>query len=222
MEDEIEQVDFDSIKESINTFDIFLLSGTGNFSKIIKCFTETQYTHIGIVITEDALKKIGVRVKDRLKSRDNLYLFHSNKGSVANIPDVVSGNVRSGVQLNDLRDIIDHYNGVIYYRKILGLGDLQQYYDKLKKSYEDLKDREYENDYSEMFCAMFRWPIEQDTSTLFCSELVAQVYIDTGIFTRKSMPSDNYLPCDFAENAGELPFKKGVKLGEQKELLVLQ
>ena len=53
---------------------------------------------------------------------------------------------------------------------------------------------------------------EEDLSSLFCSELVAEAYQRIGLLT-SAMPSNEYTPKDFAERRG-LKLEKG-KLGEE-------
>jgi hypothetical protein len=207
------------IKHRAKTLDIFLFSGEGNFSSLIQCCTQTQYSHIGIVISELDLRRIGILVPMKYKDPDGLYLFHSNKGSIEGIVDIYTKDEKSGAQINSLSEVVNLYKGTIYYRS-LDTSTTGLDFKKLKKSFIALLPQQYETNYCQMLCAVFPCiTLSKDTSELFCSELVAQVLIDQGALPLK-MASDNYIPSDFSEDFEDVKLKKGWKFGKQYHVKV--
>jgi hypothetical protein len=211
----------------VNTLDILLFSGKGKFSSLIQCCSGTQYSHIGLVITGGDLFRIGIKVKKELMDRNGLYIFHSNKGAIGDAVDIITGEEKSGSQINSLTDVVERYNGKVFYRKLTDATkpgerarSTQLNYPNLRASVNALKDKDYETDYLQMCCALFPFScFGADTSELFCSELVAQVYMDMGIM-RKDRESDNYIPSDFSEQWENIRLKKNWKL--ETELAVVK
>jgi hypothetical protein len=209
---------YGSLKSGMKSLDVFLFSGEGKFSSLIQCCTQTQYSHIGIVITGGDLIKIGVKVPDQYRDKDGLYLFHSNKGSIGDLVDIASGEEKSGAQINSLGEVVSRYKGKIFYRQLERNGSSIDY-QKLMKSVKNLLPQEYETNYCQLFCAVLPCLLmDEDTSKLFCSELVAQVFIDQGALS-KNIPSDNYIPSDFSSEFEHVRFTNRWQLGKEFKVI---
>lgn len=214
--------DYDKIKSSLKTFDIVLFSGEGEFSKIIQFITVSDYSHIGLIITGDDLKSIGLKPKnDKLRDPDDLYIIHSNKGFIRHVRDVTKNQTISGVQINSLSRIIEFYKGRCFIRRLNG--EIRIDFAQLKRSVKSLRNKEYETNYCEMMCAT-TWILGgcsyTDLDTVFCSELVAQIYIDNDIFDDEVTPSNKYSPRDFSEEEENLPLRKGLTFDEEIEVSI--
>ena len=158
--------------------DIILFSGKGFFSRLIQLGGLTKFSHVGIMV-------------------DDEHLLEST--TLSNIPDIITGKYKSGVQVVKLKDRLSNYNGKIYHRPLerkLGVvqeGDLLEAADKYHE-------REYEAS---------RWDLikseidflpnpASDLTTLFCSELVVQVLKDIGLY-ETDRPSDDYTPAEVSK-----------------------
>jgi hypothetical protein len=208
-------VKYKNIKGDIKTFDIFLFSGRGKFSAVIECTSSSKYSHVGIAVNGRDLEKMEFRPKYAFDP-DGLYLFHSNKGSVDGTIDIFSGEDASGVQINSLGSVLSNYNGKCFYRPLTLKHDRSHYLKKLGEVIRRNIGKPYEDSFIELCFALFPCNCQStDTDTIFCSELVAEVYIDTGIFTEDSDDSNNYTPVDFSEEVECLPFAHGNGLGNE-------
>ena len=68
----------------------------------------------------------------------------------------------------------------------------------------ELAGKEYEKDTLELIKAAYDGPFghnEEDLSSLFCSELVAEAYQRLGLLNNEK-PSNEYTPADFSEKRG--------------------
>ena len=89
---------------------------------------------------------------------------------------------------------------------------------KLDALRKELRGRPYEQNYAELFKSAYDFMSganEEDLSSLFCSELVAEAYQQLGML-KNQKPSNEYVPADFS-SLRELNLVKG-KLDEEIEL----
>lgn len=96
---------YDKIREELNTGDVITFSGKSHVSNGIKRFTDSDISHVGMV-----LKKGIVEGKKRV------FLIEST--SLENLPDVFTGQKFQGVQVQYLSDRIKDYDGQVYLRKL--------------------------------------------------------------------------------------------------------
>lgn len=212
---------YSDVISKAETFDVFLFSGRGKFSSLIEFCSSSKYSHVGIVVTEKDLKTMDIYVKPKLKDPDGLYLFHSNKGAIGDCVDVRTGQSLSGVQINSLKMVLENYVGEYYYRKLHLTHTREHYLGDLKEVINDYEGLPYENNMCELLMAIFPCYCQgTDMETVFCSELVAQTYIQTGIFDpEEADASNNYIPLDFAQEADdEPPFAEGNHLSKEKKV----
>ena len=96
----------DNTIESLETGDLILFSGNvGVVDMIIKFFTWSKWTHVGIVLKDPTY------ISEELKGH---YLLECGYNSFEN----VDHNTRYGVQLVDLKEKLSTFEGEAYYRKI--------------------------------------------------------------------------------------------------------
>ena len=191
---------YDDVREDLKTGDIVLFSGKGGISSIIKLFTSSKWSHMGMVL--------------RLKfDWDVVFLWESTKCS--SVPD-------KGVQLVPLSERLRAYDGEVSIRHLRNHEITQQNHEDLMKLRKDLRNRPYEEDRIELLKAAWDGPLgknEEDISSLFCSELVAEAYQELGLLHRppKGLPSNEFTPKDFSEKK-RLKLQKGATLS--KEILI--
>jgi hypothetical protein len=87
------------IKEQIKTGDAILFSGKGFFSDVIKMSTASKYSHVGLVL------KMGLPVG----SEPKLFLIEST--TLSNVKDVIFDKPVEGLQLVDLDERLNSYDG---------------------------------------------------------------------------------------------------------------
>ncbi len=103
----------DSVFQNLRTGDLILFctQGTGIFGffdSLIKYFSDSPYTHIGVVIKESQL---GHKKLDSTKT----YIWESGYEGT---PDPQDGKIRLGVQITDLESMMKRYEGKLYVRKL--------------------------------------------------------------------------------------------------------
>jgi len=172
------------------TGDLLLFSGNSRYSKFISFFTTSPWTHVGVVV-----KSI----------RHGLCMIESvNKADEC--VDVVSGRSKSGVRMVSVRHKIEAYKGkMVVWRRVCGTVLSET---AALAFYERYKECEYERNKMELMRSSFSavCPNRQpDTSSMFCSELIAQFMMEAGIIDAKKRPSNAYTPCDLERDVG-LPY----------------
>lgn len=177
---------YSSIRSNINTGDLVLFSGKGHFSNIIKLGTLSKWSHCGLIL--------------KVPEYDFIAIWEST--TLSNIKDLESGKLRKGVQLVPLSDRINKYNGDIAIRHLQGADLPENSVKKLMDLRKELRGKYYEKSKVELFKAAYDGPLgknQEDLSSIFCSELVAEAYQRLGLFS-ETKPSNEYTPADFADN----------------------
>jgi chitinase len=182
----------DRIIETLDTGDLILFSGNvGIIDTIIKFFTWSKWTHVGIVLKDPTY------ISEDLKGH---YLLECGYNDFEN----VDHNTRYGVQIVDLKEKLSTFEGEVYYRKIKPdfknrIINLEQ---KIQLSYFSIQDKPYDlNLIDFLFMTLkFNKKIEynnvilQYLSTYFfnhrkmdafvCSSLVGYIYVELGLLPR--------------------------------------
>ncbi len=190
-----------NLRPQMKTGDIVLFSGKGGISTGIKWFTNSRWSHVGMVL--------------RLIEWDAVLLWEST--TLSNIADVESGKERKGVQIVPLSERIKKYDGEISVR-MLDQKPTPEMHKELSLLREEVKGRPYEKSKIELFKAAYDGPFgrnNEDLSSLFCSELVAEAYQRMGLLS-EDKASNEYTPKDFSD-AEKLKLLKGEL---SKEILI--
>jgi hypothetical protein len=177
---------YDDIRKSLKTGDIVLFSGKGGISSLIKWFTKSQWSHVGMVI--------------RSTEWDSLLLWEST--TLSKLKDIESDTARQGVQLVLLSERIYNYDGEIGIRRLITEKVIKT--QPLMDLRKELKGRPYEQNKIELFKSAYdgAWgENEEDLSSIFCSEAIAEAFQRWG-FLPESIPSNEYTPADFGGNIG--------------------
>lgn len=187
---------YDSIRNDLDTGDILLYSGTGAISTAIKIGTCSKWSHVGVIV--------------RPRDFDMVCVLQSTTLSKAK--DIISNQPVEGVQLNFLSESIEIYPGGIAVRKLDVLRT-----DNILKAVRDFRKEVHGRPYEEKKIQLLKsaWDFfggenEEDLSSLFCSELVAELYQRMGLLDEEK-PSNEYTPKDFA---GKLDLLHGATLSD--------
>ena len=195
---------YEDIRENLKTGDIVLFSGKGGISHGIKLFTNSKWSHVGMV-----LRCLDLRA---------IFLWEST--TLSNLKDAIDGKAKRGVQLVLLSDRLRKYDGEASIRHLNYEVDTKEY-GKLMELREKLRNRPYEEDKFELIKAAYDGPLghnEEDLSSLFCSELVAEAYQALGLLKEppSGLPSNEFTPKDFAEKRRRrLVLDKAASLGKE-------
>lgn len=207
-------------KSKLKTGDVIIFSGFGTDSKLIKCFTSTPWSHIGIVVKLESSDL----VKSKFKDPDGLYLLHSTiKSYNEKVPDVISGKIKGGVQLNSLSGVIAYYKGRIVLRKQTRPFDevtQQEIETFIMRNHK----KPYETGASELLNSVYRGrcaPIcVSNENAYFCSELATSIYRDLFKILPSEISSSDYIPADYATGGivDELLNEYKYGLSKEKEI----
>lgn len=176
LEEAKKMMNYKYIRSTLQTGDIVLFSGRGLFALLIKIFTISSLTHVGIVVRDGFTKQLSI-----LESA------------------VIGG--KNGVQLNLLGARIKNHKGKLYIRKLVTERHpaLQI---KLQGFIRDNLGTSYEAGIRggwELLCAALDfWPFQNkpNTSRYFCSELVTEIYKLWELIPMATI-SNEITPADF-------------------------
>ena len=168
----------------LNTGDIVLFSGSCIVANTIKVLTLCNWSHVGMIVIDSHYNEPLLYESTHDDSLTGLDLGESNQG----------------VQLVRLSERVDHYDGEVSVRKLIGANltedDLYRFH-LMRKSFVGRKFEESELQIT--MSAISFIETDEDLTTLFCSELVAQSYIELGLLPG-NIASNNYTQEDFTEN----------------------
>lgn len=180
---------YESVRDNLKTADIVLFSGKGGISHAIKLTTNSRWSHVGMVL--------------RLPESQAAFLWEST--TLTNLKDAIDGRVKRGVQLVLLSDRLRTYDGEVSIRHLQGHTVSDTSYLNLMAFRQQVRGRAYEQDKLELIKAAYDGPLghnQEDLSSLFCSELVAEAYQQLGLLQEppQGLPSNEYTPKDFAKH----------------------
>ncbi len=174
---------YNDIRDDLRTGDIVLFAGKGIISKVIQWATKSPYSHIGLVLVD--------------LRWDMVLLWESTTLSKIK---TVFGKVKQGVAIRPLSKAIEEYKGDVVIReldRVLSKGQKNV----LIKLRHEFKNKKYEESKWQLFKSAYDFiggKNKKDTSSLFCSELVAEAYQQMGLLPLV-LPSNEYTPADFAD-----------------------
>ena len=183
------------------TGDILLFHGTtsgGNcfmnfLSGAIEKCTHSNYSHAGIVVIDPEF------TPEPLKGK---YILEST--GMEDIKDVEDHQIKFGVQLRNLREVINNYDGKIYWRQ-LHCERSDNFYKKLSAVHSIVHNRPYDDGF-DYVKSLFNWHVGdlQKEKTFFCSALVSFIYVAWG-FLPKNTPWSIVRPSQLSNETNQ-PF----------------
>lgn len=177
----LEEVETETIHDLVQTGDLLLFCGRGVTSNIVRYFTRSHWSHIGVVV--------------RLRGVAEPLVLESTTLSDSN--DLFMGAPVRGIGLVPLAEKIKQYDGEVALRRRQG--------DPLSPSRQKMVERlalmlchrPYKNFLLCHLRAQFYRRKQKDYSAMFCSELVAEIYRRLGWLAQDICPKD-FVPGDFA------------------------
>lgn len=208
-EDELkeDEISLEECIEGARTGDIVLLSGIGTFSDIVRMVSESDWSHVGIIIRKGTQRRP--------------LLFHSTMQPT--IKDLQSGTMKDGPQINDLEHYLNEYGAhKIAYRR-LHVGDKNKKRARLKRRrwtrrllqfQEEVNDLPYEMDIGEMARSAYASGTDGGSGSYFCTELVADAMMRMGILDSTAGAANSYMLDEFTSSRS-LPLKGSVHYDDE-------
>lgn len=192
---------YEEIRPTLKTGDLVFFSGKSKISALIKMVTRSSWSHIGMVYVMPYDQNSVHGEQDN--ANNFVGLFESAKSGKR--WDRLTGTSRVGVRIVSLSNRIQTYSGSkIGIRRLEHFKDTGPDYTELQELKNELRGRKYEQSTLELFNAVMDiWePLdgnEEDLSSIFCSELVAEAYQRMGLLENEP-PSNEYTPADFTRS----------------------
>lgn len=188
-----------TVREQIDTGDIILCSGTGRISNGIKAGTFSKWSHVAVAVY--------------VPQSDIVLAYQST--TLNKIKDWTDDSLKQGVQINLLSDMVSTYPGEIAVRH-LDVHRTPKMLSDLANFRLEMKDRPYEKSKLELIKSAYDGPgghNEEDLSSMFCSELVAELYQRWGLIDN-SLSSNEFVPANFSTGR-DIELLKGATLGPE-------
>lgn len=177
---------------NFETGDIILFNGYYGMSKIIETFTGNRWSHVGMVIKDPDFL---FREHDETKNEPikGIFLYEAD-GIYLN--DIDSGQKLFGVQLIDLQQKINVYQGNVSYRKLYWHKKSSEIHNILETVYNTTYHKPYDwyiLDLIEPKIYKKYWFVDQllekqgrRTDSFFCSSFIAYIYTQLGLLDKKT------------------------------------
>lgn len=201
---------YEKIRSQLKTGDIILFSGKGGISDGIKIFTMSKWSHVGMVY----------RIDSPQDPKGSVFCWEST--TLSNVKDADTGKLTQGVQRVELSERLERCLAKEYRIAIrpLSMALTETMLTALNKFRHEVSGRPYEKKKIQLiksaYDGWFGHNKEEDLSSLFCSELVAEAFQKMGLLTEK-LPSNEYVPKDFST---EKKLKLELGYGLQKEIAI--
>jgi len=140
-----------------------IFSSFGLFSYLIKVFTHSNWSHVGMVVKDPEFTG-----KPLPKG---LYLWESS----LEFDDAENHQVKLAVQLVPLKTKIDSFKGIIHYRR-LNKGNIIVTTENLRKIHKLVHGKPYDLNPSDWLDALFEKVGKPTSNRYFCSALIARIY----------------------------------------------
>lgn len=190
--------------DTMETGDALLFHGEGFwFSHLVEWATWSDFSHISMIL------KNPTYIDPKL---EGIYMLESGEEK---FPDAVEHRICFGVQIVNLKTVIENYTGNIYYRKLNVPEDLKNNFDNsLAQAWEKVKNLPYDDSIYDLLRVEFRldWGDDKRLDSFFCSALQTFLYEEFELF-KEAIPWDLVKPSDYDEGGKiETIFKDDVKL----------
>lgn len=209
---------YDALRPQLRTYDFVLFSGTGVISSIIKAGSASKWSHVGFILRTDDFPEslLPKQVHDAIDDLDDRVLLMEST-TLSNIADLVAGKGIKGVQIVPLSERVKTYDGEIAWRQVVGPRPSGMFV-KTSKFIDSYHGTPYEESQLELArSALDLLPMDknqEDTHSLFCSEMVAFHHRFAGLFEpydeagdgTLGWPDNEFTPADFAGKS-ELPWQ---------------
>lgn len=177
------------------TGDIILFNTTsGWFAKIVEYFTNSLYSHVGMIVKDPEFTE---------KPMVGLYFWESSREV---FPDAEDGKIKLGVEIVDLEKVL-RYNENLYYRKLVLEEDFELDHKKLTEIHKVAHNKPYDYNIVDWILAWFKKDITpQKTDRFWCSALVGYIYTELGLLS-KDTDWSILTPSDFSTEKPDFPLQ---------------
>ena len=172
---------------SLQTGDVLLFSGRGLSSEVIRWFTGSRWTHVGVVV--------------RLDDTDEPLLLESNLGPES--VDLLSGQAQPGICLVQIERKLSDYQGDIAIRRRQGEPLSVRQRRLVRRLVRKLYRRPYRHYLWRQVIDRLPFTQRRDYSAMFCSELVAELYRRLG-WLPQDVRCGRFVPGHFAAESFQL------------------
>jgi len=165
------------MEASLETGDLILFRGTGWISWFVEWVGVSKYSHVGMVVKNPKFLDPTLE--------DGIYILES---SWNNTPDVEDHQMKMGVQLHLLEDVLKEYpKGSVLVRKVkCERNDV--FYDAFSKIHKEIHNKPYDLSPWDWLCAKYNMicplppnPAYKTTKRFWCSALVSYLCCQLGI-----------------------------------------
>ncbi len=184
----------EQVQRTLNTGDIMLFSASNFQSWMVRVATCSPYSHVAMVVRSRALSDAS------RGAHGPLYVWHSPATRIHGVPDVLTAGEKTGPQLNDLSLLMRNAFCRVHLRRLRHQRTDVSTPALLRWMRKEVPKR-YERSFWQLAKSAYDGPgggNRRDLSSYFCSELVAQAYIEAGLLDPAMQPSNEYTPADFA------------------------
>lgn len=205
-------MNYSAVRSELKTGDLLLFSGKGGISAGIKFFTISKWSHVGMVY----------KFESPLDPKGSIFCWEST--TLSNVEDAETGKLTKGVQRVELSERIEKCFSKGYEISVRPLSNplTDEMLIQLNSFRHMVSGRPYEKNIIELLKSAydgFLGENQEDLSSLFCSELVAEAYQRMGLL--KDKPGSNeYTPKDFSADRN-LSLELGYKLGNEIAITAL-
>ena len=168
---------------------------SGYISKLIKYFTESKYTHIGMIVCDPDFTYPPLK---------GIYIWESG---FENIPDPENKKIKYGVQFTPIEKILSEYKnkGYVYLRK-LKCNKINISNKKLKIIHEKVHNKPYDINIFDWLEAYTKHDLQpKKTDRFWCSALIGYIYTKLNIISSNTDWSI-LRPSDFSETKENIIF----------------
>ncbi|MEE9356609.1 MAG: hypothetical protein V3U75_13550 [Methylococcaceae bacterium] len=164
---------YNEIRNKIKFGDVISFSGKGDVSNIIKWKTNSDISHVGMVLESEFVG-----------GEKRIVLVEST--SLVNLPDIRTKELIKGVQMQHLSQRLDSYDGQAYYHELerdLSSDQKTKMYDWLLGKHASRTPYDSVQALGSAIDLFDGWGLENkpDFSSLFCSEMVAKAFKIAGL-----------------------------------------
>ena len=182
----------------------------GLFSWLIKFFTKSDYSHVGLIVINPEMTNPALK---------GTYVWTSG---TSDVPDAEDGKKKFGVQFVEFEEFIKTYGGKIYLRRLKCESE-EQYHkifniDVLREIHQVVYDKPYDivvADWIEAYCQKDNKP--QKTSRFWCSALVGYIYTKLTLL-KSDLDWSILTPSFFSNENKSFSMLHGVKLEKEEQI----
>ena len=182
----------------------------GLFSWLIKFFTKSDYSHVGLIVINPEMTNPALK---------GTYVWTSG---TSDVPDAEDGKKKFGVQFVEFEEFLKTYGGKIYLRRLKCESE-EQYHkifniDVLREIHQVVYDKPYDivvADWIEAYCQKDNKP--QKTSRFWCSALVGYIYTKLTLL-KSDLDWSILTPSFFSNENKSFSMLHGVKLENEEQI----